>query len=108
MPDLFVFVWRMPGHQGKTGAAAPRCRIIRAISTMTTDISRRMFFAILGGGLLTSARTTRAQSGRRLFAYVGSWTTGPFGVGGGGGLHVFTVDTSNGALTPVMRTTGPA
>ena len=43
-----------------------------------------------------------------MFAYVGSWTMGPFGTGGGGGIHVFSVDRNNGALTPVMRTTGPA
>jgi 6-phosphogluconolactonase len=43
-----------------------------------------------------------------MFAYVGSWTAGPFGTGGGGGLHVFSLDMSNGSLMPVMRTTGPA
>ena len=53
----------------------------------------------------TAAAQGPAQSPRRLFAYVGSWTSGPgIGVGNGGGLSVFSVDTATGALTPVMRT----
>ena len=75
---------------------------------MSTDVSRRDFLALVGSGVLASAAAARAQAGTRMFAYVGSWTMGPFGTGGGGGLHVFSVDMSNGALTPVMRTTGPA
>ena len=74
---------------------------------MNNDFSRRNFLALMGAGLVVSATAARAQSGQRLYAYVGSWTQGPFGVGGGGGLHVFSVDMSNGSLTPVSRTTGP-
>jgi 6-phosphogluconolactonase len=63
--------------------------------------------ALAGSGLLAFVGGAQAQTGKRMFAYVGSWTMGPFGTGGGGGLHVFSVDMTNGALTPVMRTTGP-
>lgn len=73
---------------------------------MGSDVSRRDFLTLIGAGLAASASASQAQSGRRMFAYVGSWTMGPFGTGGGGGLHVFSVDMTNGALTPVMRTTG--
>jgi 6-phosphogluconolactonase len=76
-------------------------------SVMNSDFSRRDFLALMGAGLVASTSAAQAQSGQRLYAYVGSWTKGPFGVGGGGGLHVFSVDMSNGALTPVSRTTGP-
>jgi len=47
----------------------------------------------------------RAQPPKRLFAYVASWTSGPgIGVGNGGGISVFSVDMTTGALTTVMRT----
>jgi 6-phosphogluconolactonase len=69
-------------------------------------VSRREFMSLVGTGLVASVSGAQAQTGKRMFAYVGSWTMGPFGTGGGGGLHVFSVDMSNGALTPVMRTTG--
>ena len=62
--------------------------------------------SLVGTGLVASASAAQGQTGTRMFAYVGSWTMGPFGTGGGGGLHVFSVDMTNGALTPVMRTTG--
>src|SRR6188768_1711983 len=74
---------------------------------MHSHLSRRDFLTLVGAGLATSAIPARAQSGSRLYAYVGSWTKGPFGTGGGGGLHVLSVDMSTGALTPVSRTTGP-
>lgn len=74
---------------------------------MNSDVSRRDFLTLLGAGLAASATATQAQSGQRLYAYVGSRTKGGFGVGGGGGLHVLSVDMSNGSLTPVSRTTGP-
>lgn len=75
---------------------------------MNSDVSRRDFLGLLGMGLTASVGASQAQSGQRMFAYVGSWTAGPFGTGGGGGLHVFSLDMSNGSLMPVMRTTGPA
>lgn len=74
---------------------------------MHTDLSRRDFLGLVGAGLVASSVAPSAQTGTRLFAYVGSWTKGPFGTGGGGGLHAFSVDMATGALTPVMRTTGP-
>ena len=43
---------------------------------------------------------------RTLYAYVSSWTKGPGGAGGGGGISVFTVNMNDGSLTPVSRT-GP-
>lgn len=73
---------------------------------MTNDVTRRDFLTMVGAGLAAGRAAAAAQSNRRVFAYVGSWTVGPFGIGGGGGLHVFSVDMTDGALTPVMRT-GP-
>ena len=73
---------------------------------MNNELSRREFVALMGAGLATATVTGRAQSSRQLYAYVGSWTQGPFGVGGGGGITVFTVDLSDGSLTQVSRT-GP-
>ncbi len=73
---------------------------------MNNELSRREFVALMGAGLATTTVTGRAQSSRQLYAYVGSWTQGPFGVGGGGGITVFTVDMSDGSLTQVSRT-GP-
>lgn len=69
-------------------------------------LSRREFVALAGAGLVSASRVARAQSPQRVFAYVGSWTQGPFGVGGGGGISVFSVDVNNGTLEPVSRT-GP-
>jgi len=65
------------------------------------------------GGALAGATTLRAyQNGatfsgpmKNPYAYVSSWTKGPFGAGGGGGIGVFTV-TANGSLMQVSRT-GP-
>jgi 6-phosphogluconolactonase len=72
---------------------------------MTNELSRRDFLALTGAGLVASGAALQAQSGRRLFAYVASWTSGPgIGVGTGGGISVFSVDSATGALTPVMRT----
>ena len=77
---------------------------------MKTDVSRRDFLTAMGGlGLMasTAAAQGQPQSPRRMFAYVGSWTSGPgIGVGNGGGLSVFSIDMATGTLTPVMRT-GP-
>ena len=60
----------------------------------------------MGAGLVASSAAAQLRSEQKLYAYVGSWTQGPFGVGGGGGIQVFTVDLSDGSLTPVSRT-GP-
>ena len=71
---------------------------------MNTELTRREFVALVGAGLTAASLTARSQSSRRLYAYVGSWTQGPFGVGGGGGITVFTLDMSDGSLTQVSRT----
>jgi 6-phosphogluconolactonase len=71
------------------------------------NVTRRDFFTLVGAGLVAGAAAPQVQSGKRLFAYVASWTSGPgIGVGNGGGISVFSVDTATGALAPVMRT-GP-
>jgi len=78
---------------------APRIRV------MPNELSRRDFLALTGAGLVASGTALQAQSGKRLFAYVASWTSGPgIGVGTGGGISVFAVDSATGALSPVMRT----
>ena len=60
---------------------------------MKADVSRRDFLTAVGGlGLMASTGAAQGppQSPRRLFAYVGSWTSGPgIGVGNGGGLSAF-------------------
>src|SRR5215216_1045271 len=72
---------------------------------MSSHLSRRDFLAVAGLTLTASAAALKAQSGKRLFAYVASWTSGPgIGNGNGGGISVFSVDVATGALTPVMRT----
>lgn len=68
--------------------------------------TRREFVTVVGAGLAAASIPGRAQSGGRLFAYVGSWTQGPFGTGGGGGITVFSVDRASGALTELSHT-GP-
>lgn len=73
---------------------------------MNTELSRRDFVALMGAGLAVTSTATRSQSSGKTYAYVGSWTQGPFGVGGGGGISVFEVHLSDGSLTPVSRT-GP-
>jgi 6-phosphogluconolactonase len=79
---------------------------------MRQDLSRRDFLALSGAALASSSAASafqspkNFQSAKKLFAYASSWTKGPFGVGGGGGISVFTVNMSDGSLTPVSRT-GP-
>jgi len=72
--------------------------------TNTTKITRRDFVALFGVGLAAAATTTRAQSSGKTYAYVGSWTQGPFGVGGGGGISVFEVNADDGSLTLLSHT----
>jgi len=67
--------------------------------------SRRDFLA-LTGAVLAGAATAFGQAppaGRKLYAYVGSYTSGRFGEGGGGGLTGFTVDMAKGALTQIYK-----
>jgi hypothetical protein len=37
----------------------------------------------MGAGLVASSAAAQLQSQQKLYAYQGSWTQGPFGVGGG-------------------------
>src|SRR5690242_2245564 len=73
---------------------------------MSTDVSRRDFLTLVGAALLASSAPAQAQqSAKRVFAFVGSWTSGPgIGNGTGGGLSVYSMDGNTGALTQVMRT----
>jgi 6-phosphogluconolactonase len=77
---------------------------------MATTPSRRDFLAVTGAALAGIAALDSAQApspGRRLYAYIGRRTKGPgFGVGGGGGVNVFSVNMADGSLTEVSRT-GP-
>ena len=73
---------------------------------MFTKISRRKFVALVGAGLAASTAACHAQSSGKTYAYVGSWTQGPFGTGGGGGISVFEVDVSDGSLA-LLGHTGP-
>ncbi|HAY45819.1 MAG TPA: hypothetical protein DCY55_05990, partial [Gammaproteobacteria bacterium] len=69
--------------------------------TNTTKITRRDFVALVGAGLAATTNTLRAQSSDKTYAYVGLWTQGPFGVGGGGGISVFELNTEDGSFTPL-------
>src|SRR5260370_641799 len=81
---------------------------------MNEVLSRRDVLTLTGAGLAGVTRAAAYQSlnqapnqpPKKLYAYVSSWTKGPFGVGGGGGIRVFTVNMNDGSLTPVSRT-GP-
>jgi 6-phosphogluconolactonase len=74
---------------------------------MTDSTTRRQFLGLTGLALASSqipiGRT--AERAQNVFVYVGSRTKGPgFGVGGGGGIHAFSVDMSDGRLTQVGST----
>jgi 6-phosphogluconolactonase len=74
---------------------------------MRKEMSRRTFVEISGAALAaTQLSAYQQQAGaKRLFAYVGRHTTGPFfGSGKGGGINVFRVDMSDGSLTEVSKT----
>jgi 6-phosphogluconolactonase len=73
---------------------------------MNAQWSRRDFVGLVGAGLAAASLPARAQQPGTLYAYVGSWTQGPFGVGGGGGITVLAVDRASGALTELSHT-GP-
>jgi 6-phosphogluconolactonase len=77
---------------------------------MKTESSRRQFLtlsalAFLGSQIRTGQSAESGRQLRQLYVYVGSRTKGPgFGIGGGGGISVFTMNAKDGALTPVGRT----
>lgn len=73
-------------------------------NVMNGEPSRRDFLALTGAALAGAAALDAYQSPKKLYAFVSSWTKGPFGAGGGGGISVFTVNTSDGSLTQVSRT----
>jgi len=54
--------------------------------------------------LAIAAAAASAQTPKKLYAYVSSWTKGPFGQGGSGGITTFTVNMSDGSLTQVSKT----
>ncbi|HEY5624683.1 MAG TPA: beta-propeller fold lactonase family protein, partial [Gammaproteobacteria bacterium] len=72
---------------------------------MDKELSRRDFVALMGAGLAAAAGSIRAQP-HTVYAYVGSWTQGPFGVGGGGGITIFSFDPASGSLNRLGHT-GP-
>lgn len=61
--------------------------------------------AIAGLGLAGATSAFAFQGSKKLYAYASSWTKGPFGLDGGGGITIFTVNTSDGSLTQVGKTT---
>jgi len=75
---------------------------------MNSKLTRRELFAMTGtmvaGATALSAFQAPGGANRKLYAFAGAWTQGPFGTGGGGGITVFTVNTSDGSLTKVGRT----
>ncbi|HEV2199325.1 MAG TPA: lactonase family protein [Bryobacteraceae bacterium] len=73
---------------------------------MNEDLSRRNFLALTGAGLAAAPAAKAFQSPKKVYAYASSWTNGPFGAGGGGGVSWFTVNLSDGSLTAAGRT-GP-
>ena len=62
--------------------------------------TRRDFLALA----LASAAAASAQTPKKLYAFVSSWTKGPFGQGGSGGITTFTVNMFDGSLTQVSKT----
>src|SRR5258708_22030161 len=68
------------------------------------DQSRRDFLAFTGTALAGAAAASAYQAPKKLYAYVSSWTKGPFGQGGGGGIAAFTINMSDGSLMQVFKT----
>ena len=74
---------------------------------MNPNLSRRDLLSVPGVALAgRTALSAYQPSPKKPYAYVSSWTKGPFGVGGGGGITAFTINRSDGALTQVFKT-GP-
>lgn len=69
-------------------------------------MDRRQFLTIAGSALTAATRVSAFQPTKKLYAYVSSWTKGPFGAGGGGGITAYTVNLSDGSLTQAFKT-GP-
>ena len=74
---------------------------------MAQETSRREFLVLSGAALAAAGLGAYQRPAGRLYAYVGRHTKGPgFGVGGGGGVTVFSVNMSDGSLAEVSKT-GP-
>jgi len=73
---------------------------------MRESLSRRELLALTGTALAGATAVSAYQAPKRIYAYVSSWTKGPFGQGGGGGITAFTVNMSDGSLTQIFKT-GP-
>jgi len=71
---------------------------------MNEQLSRRELFALTGTALAAAGVASAYQTPNKLYAFVSSWTKGPFGVGGGGGITTFTVNMNDGSLTQVAKT----
>lgn len=71
---------------------------------MREQISRRELLALTGTALAGATVASAFQAPKKLYAFVSSWTRGPFGAGGGGGITVFTVNMNDGSLTQVGKT----
>jgi len=71
---------------------------------MNHVFSRREVLSLTATAL--AAKVASAQTSKKLYAYVSSWTKGPFGQGGGGGITAFTVNRGDGSFTQVFKT-GP-
>jgi len=71
---------------------------------MNGNPSRRDLLALTGAALAGATAVSAFQSSKKLYAYVSSWTKGPFGAGGGGGITGFTVNMSDGSLTQAFKT----
>ena len=71
---------------------------------MNGNPSRRHLLALAGAALASRTTASAFQAPKKLYAYVSSWTKGPFGAGGGGGITAFTVNRNDGSLTQVFKT----
>lgn len=65
---------------------------------MPTPVSRREFVGFVAAGLAAKTAIAQRSGAGKTYAYVGSWTQGRFGVGGGGGISVFDV-SADASLT---------
>ena len=68
-------------------------------------LSRRELMMVAGAGLAgATVASAFPEAGKKLYAYVSSWTDGPAGAGRGGGLGELTVNMKDGSLTLVSKT----
>lgn len=65
---------------------------------MPFTLSRRSFISLAAVGMAASTVISQGSGAGKTYAYVGSWTQGGMGVGGGGGISLFEV-SGDGSLT---------